>query len=72
MKTLWKRLSKENRAKLKSSATLYPSASVSLIDALKTNVAFTSLSFQHIIWLLQETTGQEVSINNVESLFKNK
>lgn len=72
MKTLWKRLSKENKAKLKTSATLYPSASANLIYALKTNVAFSSLLFQHIIWLLQETTGQEVSINNVESLFKNK
>ncbi len=72
MKSLWKRLSKENRAKLKGSVILYPSASASLINALKKEVAFASLSFQHIIWLLQETTGQEASINNVESLFKNK
>lgn len=70
MKSLWKRLSKENRAKLKSSATLYPSASVSLIYALKTNVAFASLSFQHVIWLLQETTGKPITLENIEELFK--
>ena len=72
MKTLWERLSKENKAKLKSSVILYPSASASLINALQKEVAWSSLLFQHVIWLLQETTGKEVSINNVESLFKSK
>ena len=72
MKTLWERLSKENKAKLKGSVILYPSASASLINALQKEVAWSSLLFEHVIWLLQETTGKEVSINNVESLFKNK
>lgn len=72
MKTLWKRLSKENRNKLKVSAIKYPHSIGLLIKALKTEYAYTSLSFECIIWLLQETTGEQTTLTNVYKLFNDK
>lgn len=70
MKTLWKRLSKENRKKLKQSTILYPTASISLINELETRVAYTDLKLKHIIWLLQETTKKPITLENIDELFK--
>jgi hypothetical protein len=70
MKTLWKRLSKENRKKLKQSTTLYPTASTALINELETRVAYTDLKLKHILWLLQETTKKPITLENIDELFK--
>jgi hypothetical protein len=70
MKTLWKRLSKENRKKLKQSTTLYPTASINLINELETKVAYTDLKLKHILWLLQETTKKPITLENIDELFK--
>ena len=70
MLTLWERLSKENREKIEESKILYPTASLSLIEALQSNVSFSNLKFKHIVWLVQETTGKEVTLSNVQELFK--
>lgn len=69
MKTLWKRLSKENRTKLKVSEKEYPNATGQLIKALKTEYSYISLSFECIIWLLQETTCEQTTLTNVDKLF---
>jgi hypothetical protein len=70
MKTLWKRLSKENRKKLKQSTTLYTTASINLINELETRVAYTDLKLEHILWLLQETTKKPITLENIDELFK--
>lgn len=70
MKTLWKRLSKENRKKLKQSTTLYPTVLKNLINELKTRVTYTDLKLEHIIWLLQETTKKPITLENIDELFK--
>jgi hypothetical protein len=72
METLWKRLSKENKTKLTNSATLYPCISGNLINALKIEVSWASLKFEHIIWLMQNTTGEKTLIENVDKLFDNE
>lgn len=72
MKTLWKRLSKENRNKLKVSAKKYPNSTGQLIKALKTEYSYISLSFECIIWLLQETTEEQTTLTNVDELFNDK
>lgn len=72
MKTLWKRLSKENRNKLKVSAIKYPNSTGQLIKALKTEYSYISLSFECIIWLLQETTAEQTTLTNVDELFNDK
>jgi len=70
MKTLWKKLSKENRQKIKSSPYKY--RSTKLQAELKTEVAWTNLRFESIIFLLQETTGEKTLIENVDKLFDNE
>ena len=72
MKTLWKRLSKENRNKLKFSAKKYPHSIGKLIKALKTKYTYFDLPFEHILWLMQETTGEQTTITNVDKLFNDK
>jgi len=72
MKTLWKRLSKENRNKLKVSAKKYPNSTGQLIKALKNEYSYISLSFECIIWLLQETTAEQTTLTNVDELFNDK
>lgn len=72
MKTLWKRLSKENRNKLKVSAIKYPHSIGLLIKALKTEYSYNSLTFECIVWLLQETTGEQTTLTNVDKLFNDK
>ena len=72
MKTLWKRLSKENRNKLKVSAKMYPHSIGQLIKALKTEYSYSSLTFECIVWLMQETTGDQTTLTNVDKLFNDK
>ena len=69
MKTLWKRLSKENRNKLKVSAKMYPHSIGQLIKALKTKYTYFDLPFERILWLMQETTGDQTTVTNVDNLF---
>lgn len=70
MKTLWKKLSKENRQKIKSSPYKY--LATKLQHELKSEVAWTNLRFESIIFLLQETTGEKTLIENVDKLFDNE
>ena len=70
MKTLWKKLSKENREKIKSSPYKY--LATKLQYELKSEVAWTNLRFESIIFLLQETTGEKTLIENVDKLFDNE
>ena len=70
MKTLWKKLSKENRQKIKSSPYKY--LSTKLQYELKSEVAWTNLRFESIIFLMQNTTGEKTLIENVDKLFDNE
>ena len=70
METLWKRLSKENRQKIKSSPYKYLSAK--LQAELKNEVAWSSLKFESVIFLMQNTTGEKPLIENVVKLFDNE
>ena len=69
MKTLWKKLSKENREKLKKCP--YQFTAKKLICELKGEVAWTCLRFDMIIFLMQETTGEPTTIEFVDNLFNN-
>jgi hypothetical protein len=70
MKTLWKKLSKENRQKIKSSPYRY--LATKLQYELKSEVAWTNLRFESIIFLMQNTTGEKTLIENVDKLFDNE
>ena len=70
MKTLWQRLSKENRQKIKSSPYKY--LSTKLQHELKIESAWSSLRFESIIFLMQETTGEKTLIENVDNLFNDE
>jgi hypothetical protein len=70
MKTLWKKLSKENRQKIKSSPYKY--LATKLQHELKMEVAWTNLRFESIIFLMQNTTGEKTLIENVDKLFDNE
>lgn len=70
MKTLWKKLSKENREKIKSSPYKY--LATKLQYELKSEVAWTNLRFESIIFLMQNTTGEKTLIKNVDKLFDNE
>ena len=69
MKTLWQRLSKENKSKLKTSVKLYPNMSGKLIESLKNGYSWADLKFELIIWLMQETTNEPTTIENVDKIF---
>ena len=70
MKNLWQRLSKENKAKIKNSPYKY--LSTKLQYELKMEVAWSSLKFESIIFLMQNTTGEPTLIENVDKLFDNE
>ena len=70
MKTLWEKLSKENRQKIKSSPYKY--LATKLQHELKSEVAWTMLRFESIIFLMQNTTGEKTLIENVDKLFDNE
>jgi hypothetical protein len=67
MKTLWKKLSKENKAKLKTCPYRFTAKKV--ICELKSEVAWTNLRFESVIFLMQETTGELTTIEYVDNLF---
>lgn len=69
MKTLWQKLSKENKTKLKETKRLYPATANNLINALKSEVAWTSLKMEHVMYLLQETNSKRFDINPLDNLF---
>jgi hypothetical protein len=70
MKSLWKKLSKENRQKIKNSPYKY--RSTKLQQELKMEVAWSSLRFESIIFLMQNTTNETTLIENVDKLFDNE
>jgi hypothetical protein len=72
MKTLWQKLSEENRNKFKETKRLYPTIATNLIDALKSEVAWTSLKMEHVLYLLQETNSKRFDINPLTDLFDDK
>ena len=69
MKTLWERLSEENRLKLENQKTLYPTTTKDLIDELQNTFTYTDLKFESVIFLVQELTKEDkgwvVLINNI-------
>jgi hypothetical protein len=67
MKTLWERLSRENKEKLKSCPYRFTAEKV--ICELKSEVAWTNLRFESVIFLMRKTTGEETLIENVDNLF---
>ena len=69
MKSLWNRLSKENRDKLLAINIIYEKPRNELILDLRNYVSFMDLTFMQVIWLLQETTKEQPSIENLEKLF---
>ena len=69
MKPLWERLSKENRDKLLAINIIYEKPRNELIFDLKEKCSFMDLTFMQVVWLLQETTKDQPSIDNLEKLF---
>lgn len=73
MKSLWKRLTKENRKKIKSQTTLYPTTTKILIEELKSKTSYVDLRFESVILLIQELTmyNNEI-ISVIDNLFKHE
>jgi hypothetical protein len=69
MKTLWQKLSEENKGKLLLFKQQYPYSGIKLITILEQEVSFLSLSVENAYRLLQETTGKEITITNLNELF---
>lgn len=69
IKPLWERLSKENRDKLLAINIIYEKPRNELIFDLKDKGSFMDLTFMQVVWLLQETTKEQPSIENLEKLF---
>ena len=69
MKSLWNRLSKENRDKILAIHIVYEKHKNELILDLRNYVSFMDLTFTQVVWLLQETTKEQPSIENLEKLF---
>jgi hypothetical protein len=69
MKTLWERLSEDNRQKIKLNSTLYPTIIRDLIHELQNTHTYTDLTFNSVIFLVQELTkddkGWVVLIDNL-------
>jgi len=59
MKTLWDRLSEDNRLKLENQKTLYPTITKNLIRELQNNYTYTDLRFESVIFLVQELTKED-------------
>jgi hypothetical protein len=59
MKTLWERLSEDNRQKIKLNNTLYPTIIRDLIDELQNTYSYTDLKFESVIFLVQELTKDD-------------
>lgn len=69
MKTLYEKLSEENKSKLLLYKQQYPYSGIKLITKLEEEVSFTNLSVENAYRLLQETTGKEITITNLNELF---
>ena len=69
IKPLWERLSKENRDKILAIHIIYEKPRNELIFDLKDKGSFMDLTFMQVVWLLQETTKEQPSIENLEKLF---
>jgi hypothetical protein len=73
MKTLWERLSEENKQKIKLNSTLYPTIIRDLIDELKNTYSYTDLKFESVIFLVQELTKDDKGwVVLIDDLFKNE
>ena len=69
MKTLWERLSEENQQKILAIHIIHENPRNRLILDLRNYVSFMDLTFMQVVWLLQETTKEQPSIQNLEKLF---
>lgn len=69
MKTLWEKLSLENKSKLLLFKQQYPYSGIKLITKLEEEISFTNLSVEDAYRLLQETSGKEITITNLNELF---
>lgn len=73
MKTLWERLSKENRLKLENQKTLYPTTTKDLIDELQNTFTYTDLKFESVIFLVQELTKEDKGwVVLIDNIFNNE
>lgn len=69
MKTLWQKLTEVNKGKLLLYKQQYPYSGMALITKLEQEVSFTNLSVENAYRLLQETSGKEITITNLNELF---
>ena len=69
MKTLWEKLSEENKGKLLLYKQEYPYSGSKLITTLETEISCMKLSVEDAYRLLQETSGKEITITNLNELF---
>lgn len=69
MKTLYEKLSEVNKCKILLYKQEYPYSGSKLITTLETEISFTNLSVEDAYRLLQETTGKEITITNLNELF---
>jgi hypothetical protein len=69
MKTLWEKLSEENKSKLEVLKLDYPTLFGGLIETLKKTTSWTELTVYDANTLLQETSEKDLSINNLNDLF---
>lgn len=71
MKSLWQRLSEDNRSKLEANKTLYPTIIKNLIAELETTYTYTDLKFESVIFLVQELTKDDKGwVVLIDDLFK--
>ena len=73
MKTLWERLSEENRLKLENQKMLYPTTTKALIDELQNTFTYTDLKFESVIFLVQELTKEDKGwVVLIDNIFNNE
>lgn len=73
MKTLWDRLSEDNRKKIESNRTMYPTIIKQLIAELQEKVTYTDLRFESVIFLVQELTKENRDfVVLIDNLFNNE
>ena len=73
MKTLWKRLSEDNRLKIQNQKNLYPTITRKLIEELETKYTYTDLKFESVIYLVQELTDENRDyVILIDNMFKNE
>jgi len=69
MKTLYEKLTDENKGKLLLYKQQYPYIGKKLITTLETEISCMNLSVEDAYRVLQETTKKEITINNLMELF---